>query len=263
MGALHAGHLSLVRRCLAKCDEVVVSIFVNPLQFGPNEDFLKYPRDPDGDVGRLQGIGASLVFTPARDEMYPAATGTTVIPGAAASRWEGAARPGHFAGVLTVVAKLLNIVQPDVATFGRKDFQQALLVRAMVRDLNLPVSIDVAPTVRDEDGLAMSSRNSYLSQDARTRALCIPRALARVRAEWRAGESDARALLGRAAETLGAGVDSIDYLAIADAETLEPLEAPREDAVVLVAARVAGTRLIDNVLLDHAPEPGLDDLWKA
>jgi pantoate--beta-alanine ligase len=239
-----------------------VSIFVNPLQFGPSEDFQKYPRDIHRDMQLLLGSGAGMVFTPSSEEMYPAGAATSVVPGPAALRWEGAVRPGHFAGVLTVVNKLFNIVQPHVATFGRKDYQQSVLIRAMVRDLNIPVAVDVAPTVRDVDGLALSSRNAYLSADARGRARGIPCALAKVRSAWSRGERDVQALVSLASQALrDAGIDVIDYAAIVDPETLVPADAALEGTALLVAVRVDATRLIDNALLDGVPEPGLDEHW--
>src|SRR5919199_779331 len=180
MGYLHDGHLRLVDEARRRTQFVVLSIFVNPLQFGPSEDFARYPRDADGDAEKARERGVDLLFAPTLDEMYPRPPEVRVVPGALADEWEGAVRPGHFAGVLTVVAKLFNIVQPDVAVFGQKDFQQATLIRAMVRDLDVPLELVVAPTVRGPDGLAMSSRNAYLSPDERQRALSLSRALAAV-----------------------------------------------------------------------------------
>ena len=250
MGFLHDGHLTLVDEARARADVVVMSIFVNPLQFGPSEDFARYPRDAGGDAAKAASRGVDVLFLPETGEMYPRPRAVEVTPLALASRWEGAVRPGHFAGVLTVVAKLFNIVQPDVAIFGQKDVQQATLVRAMVRDLDFPVQVVVSPTVREADGLALSSRNSYLSADDRRRALVLSRALRAVQRAYDDGEREAAAL-----DWLGRGVLSeepdvrLDYLAIMDPDTLEPAERAREGTIVALAARVGQTRLIDNVIL--------------
>jgi len=227
-----------------------MSIFVNPLQFGPTEDLSRYPRDADGDAEKADTRGVDLLFIPEGGEIYPEPPRVVVTPRALGSRWEGAARPGHFEGVLTVVAKLFNIVQPDVAVFGQKDIQQATLVRAMVRDLDMPVEIVVSPTVREADGLAMSSRNSYLDAAARARALALSGALRAVQAAHQAGERSATRLEEIARAHLAShGIDEVDYVAIADPKTLEPLTHADAGAVVAVAARVGRTRLIDNVIL--------------
>ena len=250
MGFLHDGHLALVDEARRRTDAVVMSVFVNPLQFGPSEDFSRYPRDAEGDAAKARDRGVDLLFLPDGSEMYPRERVVEVVPRALATRWEGEVRPGHFAGVLTVVAKLFNIVQPDVAVFGQKDVQQATLVRAMVRDLDFPVEIVVAPTVREQDGLALSSRNSYLSADDRRRALVLSRALRAVERSFADGERDAASL-----DWLARGVLSeesavrLDYLAIVDPETLEPAARARDGTVVAIAARVGATRLIDNVIL--------------
>ena len=250
MGFLHDGHLALVDEARRRTDAVVMSVFVNPLQFGPTEDFSRYPRDAEGDAAKARDRGVDLLFLPDGSEMYPRERVVEVVPRALATRWEGEVRPGHFAGVLTVVAKLFNIVQPDVAVFGQKDVQQATLVRAMVRDLDFPVEIVVAPTVREQDGLALSSRNSYLSADDRRRALVLSRALRAVERSFADGERDAASL-----DWLARGVLSeesavrLDYLAIVDPETLEPAARARDGTVVAIAARVGATRLIDNVIL--------------
>jgi pantoate--beta-alanine ligase len=250
MGYLHEGHLRLVDEARRRADLVVMSIFVNPLQFGPNEDLARYPRDMEGDAAKAESRGVDLLFIPDSSEMYPVASRVVVTPRALASRWEGAARPGHFEGVLTVVAKLFNIVQPHVAIFGQKDIQQATLVRAMVEDLDIPVEIVVAPTVREEDGLAMSSRNSYLDPASRARALGLSKALRAVERAYNAGERSAAKLEALARTHLEeAGVSAVDYVAIADPETLEPLAQATAGAVVAVAACVGRTRLIDNVIL--------------
>ena len=261
MGFLHDGHLALVDEAKKRADVVVMSIFVNPLQFSPTEDLARYPRDPQGDAAKAASRGVDLLFAPSVTEMYrngdPHAVGEVrVVPRTLDQRWEGEVRPGHFAGVLTVVAKLFNIVQPDVAVFGQKDVQQATLVRAMVRDLDMPVELIVAPTVREPDGLAMSSRNSYLSPADRTRALRLSRALRAVVDAFARGDRDAASLVGagRAVLAQDAGI-AVDYLAVVDAETLAPSEAPKAGDVAIVAARVGSTRLIDNMVL-AAPAGG-------
>jgi pantoate--beta-alanine ligase len=250
MGALHEGHLALVDRARALADRVVVSIFVNPLQFGPGEDLERYPRDLARDLTLAAGRGVDLVFAPSAAEMYPlGAPEVSVVPGPMAERLCGASRPGHFRGVLTVVAKLFGIVAPDVAVFGQKDYQQAALLRRMVEDLDIPVRIDVAPTVREADGLAMSSRNVYLSNDERARALALPRALERCGALFAAGERDADALRAALHSALAAsGVDP-EYAEVADPATLEPVRRAVPGTVCLVAARIGATRLIDNAVL--------------
>jgi pantoate--beta-alanine ligase len=258
MGFLHEGHLALVDEARKRSDFVVMSIFVNPLQFSPTEDLGRYPRDPQGDAAKAASRGVELLFAPTVAEMYrsgdPHTTGEVrVVPRTLDQRWEGEVRPGHFAGVLTVVAKLFNIVQPDVAVFGQKDFQQATLVRAMVRDLDMPVEVIVAPTVREPDGLAMSSRNSYLAPADRARALRLSRALRAVQEAFARGERDAAALVVAGRSVLAQDPDiAVDYLALVDAETLAPSEAPRAGDVAIVAARVGSTRLIDNVVLAAA-----------
>jgi pantoate--beta-alanine ligase len=250
MGALHEGHLALIHTARAHCDVVVMSIFVNPLQFGPTEDFARYPRDVEGDAAKAAARGVDVLFTPSREEMYPGGRTVEVRPIALADEWEGAVRPGHFTGVLTVVTKLLNIVQPDVAVFGQKDIQQATLIRAMVRDLDLPVGIIVAPTVRDTDGVALSSRNAYLSPDERRRAQAIPQALDTIAAEFASGERDAARLeqVGRAA-LLSAGDVEIEYLALMDPILLRRVERATAGTIVALAVRVGATRLIDNAIL--------------
>ena len=250
MGFLHEGHLSLIDDARRRAGFVVLSVFVNPLQFAPGEDLSRYPRDAAGDAAKAQGRGVDVLFTPAAGEMYPRARRIDVVPSALHSRWEGAVRPGHFGGVLTVVAKLLNIVQPDVTIFGQKDVQQATLVRAMIDDLNFPTEIVVAPTAREPDGLAMSSRNSYLDATARARAAVLSRALFAMRERFRRGEHRVDSLLTTGRTLLDAEHSvAIDYLAIADAATLDPLETATPTSVAMVAARVGGTRLIDNVVL--------------
>jgi pantoate--beta-alanine ligase len=250
MGALHEGHLRLVDIARAEADWVVMSIFVNPLQFGPTEDFAKYPRDEAGDVAKAGARGVECVFLPSVDAMYPDARRVVVAPHALHDRWEGAVRPGHFEGVLTVVAKLFNIITPDVAVFGQKDIQQATLVRAMVDDLDFRTRIVVAPTVREPDGLAMSSRNAYLDCDARRQALALSRALFAIRSAFEHGEHDAVALLAAGRAELEAQPSvTVDYLALVDPRRLEPVEMAARGTIAMVAARVGVTRLIDNLVL--------------
>jgi pantoate--beta-alanine ligase len=250
MGFLHEGHLRLVDEARRRADFVVMSIFVNPLQFGPSEDLSRYPRDATGDAAKAAARGVDLLFTPSREEMYRDGRAVAVAPAGLDRRWEGAIRPGHFAGVLTVVTKLFNIVLPDVAVFGQKDFQQATLVRALVRDLDFPIEVVVAPTVREPDGLAMSSRNSYLSPDDRRRALALSRALRDLAAAFDAGERSAAVLAARGGEVLAReGGIAVDYLALVDPESLEPVDRAERGSVALLAARVGATRLIDNVVL--------------
>ncbi|HZZ29098.1 MAG TPA: pantoate--beta-alanine ligase [Pirellulales bacterium] len=250
MGALHAGHLSLVQRSLNECDYTVVSIFVNPKQFSPTEDFTQYPRNLEADLAQLSALGVPLVFAPEPGEMYPPGFGTSIDVSGLTDLWEGALRPGHFRGVATVVMKLFQIAPADRAYFGRKDYQQALAVRRMAADLNLPIEIVVCPTIRDADGLALSSRNVYLTPDQRKHALALPRSLRLAREMFDAGERDAvkiRDFLRRSI-TAAAGVQ-LDYATIADPETFAELSHIKNSAVALVAARVGKTRLIDNELL--------------
>jgi pantoate--beta-alanine ligase len=249
MGFLHEGHLRLVDEARQRADFVVMSIFVNPLQFGPNEDFTRYPRDAEGDAAKAASRGVDLLFTPSTTEMYAARRVVGVVAEGLDRRWEGEVRPGHFSGMLTVVAKLFNIVQPDVAVFGQKDFQQAALVRALVRDLDFPIDLVVARTVRESDGLAMSSRNSYLSAADRVRALALSGALRAIAERFAAGERDAAALEAAGQAVLGAQGITTDYLAVVDAERLEPVRAASAGDVVLLAARVGATRLLDNMVL--------------
>jgi len=231
-------------------DFVVMSIFVNPLQFAPTEDLARYPRDPEGDAAKAEGRGVDLLFTPSVEEMYAAQRVVSVTATGLDRRWEGEIRPGHFAGMLTVVCKLFNIVQPDVAVFGQKDFQQAALVRAMVRDLDIPVRVAVAPIVREPDGLAMSSRNVYLSPDERRRALALSRALRAIGAAFDAGERRGDALVAAGRAVLDAARDvRVDYLAVVDQASLEPVTTAARDSVALLAARVGATRLLDNAIL--------------
>lgn len=248
MGSLHEGHLRLVDRAKALADRLVLSVFVNPLQFGPQEDFATYPRDLARDRALARERGVDCLFTPEVRAMYPTEPAIRVVPQEMAGVLEGAIRPGHFAGVLTVVAKLFHIVEPDVAVFGRKDFQQATLIRRMVADLDVPVEIEVAPTTRELDGLALSSRNTYLSADERRSALALSRALRGIEQAWRGGEADAAQLQRRGMELLGAPGVTPEYLVLVN-ELLQPVERASAKTIVVVAARVGATRLIDNVVL--------------
>src|SRR5438094_6804450 len=248
MGFLHEGHLRLVDRAREVVDRVVLSIFVNPLQFGPREDFTTYPRDLARDTGLAAERGVDCLFVPDRTAMYPRDPLVRVAPGPMADTLEGATRPGHFAGVLTVVAKLFHIVEPDVAVFGRKDFQQAMLVRRMAADLDFALEVDVAPTVRELDGLALSSRNTYLNGDERRAAVALSRALRAVEQAWRAGEADPKALERRGMAVLNAPGVTPEYLALVD-DQLRAVARADARTVVAIAARVGATRLIDNVVL--------------
>ena len=247
MGALHEGHLSLVRRAREEVDRVVVSIFVNPTQFGPNEDFDKYPRQEEDDRRKLATVPADLAYCPKVDEMYAPDRSTSVRVGGVSEGLCGGARPGHFDGVALVVTKLLLQCLPDVAVFGEKDYQQLAVIRRLVRDLDIPVTVRGGPTVREADGLALSSRNKYLSAEERAAAPALNRALRDVAADCRAGWSTAEACAGGAADLLAAGFAKVDYLEVRDAETLAPIERLGErPARVLGAAFLGATRLIDN-----------------
>ena len=250
MGALHAGHLSLVEEAVARADVTVVSVFVNPSQFGPGEDFDRYERDFEGDLEKLAACGVDYLFHPAAEEVYPDGFQTAVSVGELGDRLCGPARPGHFDGVATVVLKLFNMVRPDFAVFGRKDYQQLAIVRRMVRDFDMDVEIVGMPTKRESDGLAMSSRNAYLGAEQRTRAAAINRALREVAGRFEKGCVDCPTLLSAAREVLRAAkINDIDYLEIADPETLEYRSAAARGDLVAVAARIGTTRLIDNILL--------------
>ena len=252
MGALHEGHLALVRQARRDNASLAVSIFVNPAQFSPGEGLVQYPRDLDGDLEKLRREGADLVFVPSPQEVYPAGFDTWVDVGDLATRLEGAARPGHFRGVATVVTKLINVTSPDRAYFGQKDGQQTLVVRQLVRDLNLGVKVVVVPTVREPDGLAMSSRNAYLTPPQRSAAIVIYQALCRVGELRREGVRDGERLRGEARQILEEEplVEQIDYVSVADADTLKELDTVTGPAMVLVAVRIGKTRLIDNIILE-------------
>jgi pantoate--beta-alanine ligase len=253
MGALHQGHLSLVRAAQAACDVVVVSIFVNPTQFGPREDFASYPRDFEQDCRTLEDAGVGLVFAPSVEEMYPAGASTFVEVAGLSDRLDGASRPGHFRGVATVVAKLLNIFSPERAFFGQKDAAQVAVLRKMVRDLRFGVQLEVCPTMREADGLAMSSRNRNLSAEQRRQALVLSRALLAVQRQFQGGEHDSGKLLAEALRVMREEpAVEVDYLRVVDPLTLEDITDVRAGALVAVAARVGATRLIDNLLLPSA-----------
>ena len=250
MGFLHEGHLSLVDAARLESDVVVMSIFVNPLQFAPSEDLDRYPRDLPRDWALARERGVDALFLPTVADMYPPGSEVRVVPGATADRWEGEVRPGHFAGVLTVVAKLFNLVQPDVAWFGQKDVQQATLVRQMVRDLDMPLVVRVGRTSREPDGLARSSRNSYLSPEQRAQGLGLSRALQKGCELFAAGERRTALLEAEMRAVLAShpGV-VVEYISVVSAEKLEPVARATPDSVVVVAGRVGRTRLIDNVIL--------------
>ncbi|GJQ39330.1 MAG: pantothenate synthetase [Anaerolineaceae bacterium] len=250
MGYLHEGHLSLARRAREECDSVVASIFVNPTQFGPTEDLSKYPRDLDRDLSLLEAAGVDLVWTPDNETIYPPGFSTWVEVEGLTKPLEGAARPGHFRGVTTVVAKLFNAVQPQAAYFGQKDAQQAAVVRKMTRDLNFPVEIVVCPTVREADGLAMSSRNSYLSSEERKSAVVLFRALTAAREAFERGERDAESLRKVMSATLASEPRArTQYVSCADYDTLEELGTVTGKALLSMAVFIGKTRLIDNFVV--------------
>jgi pantoate--beta-alanine ligase len=250
MGALHEGHLSLVRAAKAQCDSVAVSLFVNPTQFGPTEDLARYPRPFERDRELLEKEGVAILFAPSAEEMYPKGDGTWVVVEGLSEKLDGHSRPGHFRGVTTVVSKLFHILEPDVAFFGQKDAAQSAVIRRMVRDLNFPVEIAICPIVREPDGLAMSSRNAYLNTEERMRALALRRSLQRVEDKFREGERSAAKLIAAASEIFAQepGV-RLDYFEIVDPDTLDPVEQVEQPTLVAVAAYLGSTRLIDNTVL--------------
>jgi pantoate--beta-alanine ligase len=251
MGALHEGHLSLIRAAKAQCDAVAVSIFVNPTQFGPTEDLARYPRRFEHDCELLKKEGADLVFAPSAEEMYPKGEVTWVTVEGLSEKLDGRSRPGHFRGVTTVVAKLFHIIAPDAAFFGQKDAAQVAIIRRMVRDLNFPVEIVVCPIMREPDGLAMSSRNAYLNPDERQRALVLQRSLQLVEKEFRVGERAAARLVAGAKQVIADESQvRLDYFEIVDPDTLDPCDQISGPALVAVAAYVGSTRLIDNTVLN-------------
>ena len=250
MGALHAGHVSLMRQARAECDFVIATLFVNPTQFAPTEDLAKYPRPFETDCEQCRAAGVDLLFHPSVESIYPPGFSTFVDVEGLTTRWEGAVRPTHFRGVTTVVAKLLNLTQPDKAYFGQKDFQQQAVIRRMCRDLDIPTEIVTCPTVRDPDGLALSSRNAYLSPSERTSGLSLFRALSLARDKVRSGENDLVAIrLAMRAEMEQTPGVAVDYATITDPDSLIELTESQPRMVALVAARVGPTRLIDNLLV--------------
>ena len=250
MGALHEGHLTLVDRAKQRADVVVMSIFVNPLQFSPQEDLARYPRDLDRDATLAAGRGVDALFVPSVETMYPPGAEIRVIPGDTGTRWEGKMRPGHFTGVLTVVAKLFHLVEPDVAVFGQKDMQQAVLIRRMVTDLDWNLDLVIVPTVREPDGLALSSRNVYLDAAGRSSALALSSALRRAHELFAAGERKAAKLHEEMEQVFRVhpGI-SVEYIAIVDPDHMQPVSAVDGSTIVALAARVGSTRLIDNIVL--------------
>jgi pantoate--beta-alanine ligase len=253
MGALHQGHLSLVHRAKKECDLAVATIFVNPTQFGPKEDLSKYPRTLQEDLDRLHRARCDYVFAPAEGQMYSSGHSTYVEPPKVAELWEGELRPGHFRGVCTIVLKLFQLIQANVAYFGRKDYQQLAVIRAMVEDFNVPIRIEACETIREPDGLAMSSRNRYLSNEERHRALALYRALMIAEKRIEQGEQNVQAIeLAMWQELMAAPVDSIDYAAIVDPITLDPIQKIEASVVGIIAARLGTTRLIDNATF-HKP----------
>lgn len=250
MGALHVGHLALIEEARRKADRVVATIFVNPLQFGVHEDLERYPRQEEKDAAMLAEAGCDLLWLPAAADMYPPTFATTVSVKGLSDRWEGDARPGHFDGVATVVAKLLCAVRPDIALFGEKDFQQLAVIRRMAQDLQLGVEILGVETVRDEDGLALSSRNAYLSADERSRAVELPRALNDAAEKICSGAPVGEALADAKVRLMAAGFSRIDYVALVNALTLEPLDQAGGPMRLIAAAVIGTTRLIDNIAVD-------------
>jgi pantoate--beta-alanine ligase len=251
MGYLHAGHVSLAQRARAECASVIVSIFVNPAQFGPNEDLAKYPRDLPRDFALLEAVGVDLVWTPASEAMYPPGFQTWVTVEGLTSPLEGAQRPGHFRGVTTVVAKLFNAVQPQKAYFGQKDAQQAAVIRRMAKDMDFPIEIIVCPTVREADGLAMSSRNTYLNPEERKAATVLFRSLNAAKGAYESGERDAEVLRRILRETINAEpLARLQYVSCADYDTLEELENITGKTLLSMAVFVGKTRLIDNLVIE-------------
>jgi len=253
MGALHEGHRSLMRSACGEGHFVVVSIFVNPIQFGPNEDFARYPRPVDADLAACREESVDAVFLPGVEEMYPAGAKTTIRVAGVTDRLCGAHRPGHFDGVATVVAKLFNIVRPDVAYFGQKDGQQCVVIRQMAKDLDFPVRIEICPTVREIDGLALSSRNAYLSPAHRRQALCLSQALRLGEQMIREGERRPGEVIAlMRSHIFGSGECLVDYVEIVDADTLQPANPIAGRCMLALAVRIGQTRLIDNVIVDVA-----------
>jgi pantoate--beta-alanine ligase len=251
MGALHAGHMELVRAAKKECGFVVVSIFVNPIQFGPGEDFQKYPRPIEADLDLCRREGVGLVFNPEPEEMYPVESLTTVQVGGLTKELCGKFRPGHFTGVTTVVAKLFNIVRPDAAYFGQKDAQQALVVRRMVRDLNFPIDLRICPTVREDSGLALSSRNRYLSETQRKQAACLYRSFGTVKQLLKDGVRETAALVGAIQKQIeSAGPCEIQYIGVVDPDTVKEVPVVDRPVLIALAVKIGPARLIDNIILD-------------
>jgi pantoate--beta-alanine ligase len=251
MGALHVAHLSLMEAAKRDGTFLVVTLFVNPTQFGPNEDFASYPRNEAGDLAACERVGADLVFIPLVEEMYPPGAATSVHVAKLTETLCGADRPGHFDGVSTVVTKLFNIVQPDVAYFGQKDAQQLAVIRRMTRDLDLPIEIVGCPTVREPDGLAVSSRNAYLSEPQRKQATCLYRALTEAKTRIASGETDPTAITAAMRQTVSAaGPANIDYISVVDPESMQPVRRIERPVLIALAVRIGTTRLIDNLQVD-------------
>jgi pantoate--beta-alanine ligase len=256
MGALHAGHASLVDISCQQSDFTVATIFVNPTQFGPHEDLQKYPRTLDADLQLLSQHGAHLAYVPQAQDIYPPGYATSIDVGPVSHPWEGAVRPGHFPGVATVVMKLFNLVQADIAFFGHKDYQQSVVIRQMVADLNVPIQIVVCPTIRESDGLALSSRNAYLTPDDRRRALVLSRSLRHAAERVASGERNSAAITAAVQNILATEPEvRLDYFAIVDPHTLASVDRIDSPAIALIAARVGTTRLIDNWRLEPIPTP--------
>ena len=255
MGALHAGHMMLVEVARRRAGRVAATIFVNPMQFGAGEDLDRYPRQEAADAEMLEQAGCDLLWLPTVEDIYPAGFATKILVSGLSARWEGEARPGHFDGVATVVAKLLLIMRPDLSLFGEKDFQQLAVIRRMATDLRLGVEIVGMPTVRDADGLALSSRNAYLSAEDRQRAVALPTALQAARQAILSGEPVAATLASARQQLENAGFAIIDYFALVDAASLEPLDAPGGTMRLIAAATIGGTRLIDNIAVETDPSP--------
>ncbi len=250
MGALHAGHIALIEAAKHVADKVVASIFVNPKQFGPSEDLARYPRRELQDARMLSDAGCAILWLPSAEEMYPDGFATNISVSGVSDGLDGAARPGHFDGVATVVAKLFNQVRPDVALFGEKDFQQLAVIRRLVADLDFGLDVIGVPTQREDDGLALSSRNAYLAEDDRARAVALPRALGVAARSIARGNDPAAALATAEAALLSGGFDAVDYVALVDAETLVPTTDLGRPLRLLAAARIGGTRLIDNIAVE-------------
>lgn len=259
MGALHEGHLSLIRRARQLSDRVIVSIFVNPIQFGPKEDFNSYPRPLEEDLNLCQANGVDVVFLPSAEEMYPANFQTHVHVQELTKGLCGASRPGHFQGVTTVVAKLFNITKPHVAVFGAKDYQQAKVIQQMVKDLNFDIQIDVAPTVREASGLALSSRNQYLSERERIDATVLYQSLRMAASMIESGERNAATIISIMRQLIDAVQFSrIDYIEIVDAETLQPVSTIQSDVLIALAVYIGAARLIDNIVVTIPTRPAID-----